>query len=194
MQDFIKNLPKAELHVHIEGTFEPELKFKIANRNNIQLPYKTVEECIAGYNFYDLPSFLKIYYEAMKVLLHKQDFYDLTCAYLKRAAQDNVRYAEIFFDPQAHTSRGVNFSVVIEGILSGIDQAKSEYNINANVIMCFLRDLSADSAMETLEQSMPYKDKIIGVGLDSDEKNNPPIKFKEVFKRAREEGYKLTMH
>lgn len=191
MKDFIAKLPKAEVHVHIEGTFEPELKFEIAERNGCDLPYKTVEECIAGYTFHDLPSFLKIYYEAMEVLLTEQDFFDLTSHYLKKARSQNVLYAEIFFDPQAHTTRGVPFDTVI----SGIKRAQKEaLGIDSQLIMCFVRDMSAESAMKTLIESLPYKEDIIGVGLDSDEKGNPPIKFKEVFSRARKEGYKLTMH
>jgi adenosine deaminase len=194
MHNFISNLPKAELHVHIEGTFEPELKFKIAKRNGLSLAFKTVEECVADYTFTDLASFLKVYYEGMAVLLTEQDFYDLTYAYLEKANSQSVLYAEMFFDPQAHTSRGVAFDTVIKGIKRAQDEARSKLGINSQLIMCFLRDMSAESAMETLLSAIPYKKWIIGVGLDSDEKGNPPIKFAEVFARARQEGFKLTMH
>ncbi len=194
MHNFILNLPKAELHVHIEGTFEPELKFRIAKRNGLSLPYKTVEECVDGYTFTDLTSFLKIYYEAMTVLLTEQDFYELTYAYLEKAHSQSVLYTEMFFDPQAHTSRGVAFDTVIKGIKRAQDEAMDKLGIYSQLIMCFLRDMDANSAMDTLLQAIPYKEWIVGVGLDSDEKGNPPIKFMEVFARARQEGFKLTMH
>jgi adenosine deaminase len=194
MHQFISNLPKAELHVHIEGTFEPELRSKIAQRNELSVPYKTVEECVASYTFNDLSSFLAVYYDAMNVLLTEQDFYDLTYAYLEKAHSQSVLYTELFFDPQAHTCRGVSFDTVITGIKRAQDDARQRLGIHSQLIMCFLRDMSAESAMETLLQGIPYKDWIIGVGLDSDEQGNPPIKFKEVFARARQEGFKLTMH
>ena len=194
MKDYIEQLPKAELHVHLEGTLEPEMSFAIAQRNNIDLPYKTVEEVLAAYDFYDLPSFLAIYYAAMGVLQQEQDFYDLTYAYLAKAASQNTVYAEPFFDPQAHLSRGVSFDTIIQGIHKAQIDAAENLGIKSQLIMCFLRDMSAESAMETLELSLPYRDWIIGVGLDSDEKNNPPLKFQEVFAKAREYGYKLTMH
>jgi adenine deaminase len=194
MHQFISKLPKAELHVHIEGTFEPELKFRIAKRNGISLPYSTVDECIADYIFTDLPSFLRIYYDGMNVLFTEQDFYDLTYAYLEKAHSQSVVYAEMFFDPQAHTSRGVAFDTVIRGIKRAQDEARAMLGIETQLVLCFLRDMDATSAMETLLQALPYKDWIIGVGLDSDEKGNPPIKFKDVFARARQEGFKLTMH
>lgn len=194
MKDFISKLPKAELHVHIEGTFEPELKFEIAKRNHVELPYRTVEECVANYTFTDLPSFLKIYYESMRVLLKEEDFYDLAYAYFKKARSQNVLYAEVFFDPQAHTSRGVEFKTVISGLRRAQEDAKKELGINSQLIMCFLRDMTAESAMKTLEESLPFKKWIVGVGLDSDEKGNPPVKFREVFIRAKQEGYRLTMH
>ena len=158
------------------------------------LDYDTPEALIAAYDFHDLPSFLAIYYSAMRVLVTEQDFYDLTYAYLKKAREQNVLYCEPFFDPQAHTSRGVSFETVITGIRLAQKQAAAELGIESQLILCFLRDMSAESAMEALKQSLPYKDWIVGVGLDSDEKGNPPSKFAEVFKRARAEGYRLTMH
>ncbi|GLQ06081.1 adenosine deaminase [Sneathiella chinensis] len=194
IETFIEGMPKAELHVHIEGTLEPELKFELAKRNSISLPYATVEEMRGAYDFDDLPSFLKIYYEGMSVLITEQDFYDLTYAYLEKAHAQNVLYAEIFFDPQAHTVRGVSYDTVIKGIRRAQLDARKNLNVDTRLIMCFLRDMSAESAMKTLELSLPYKDWIIGVGLDSDEAGNPPLKFAEVFKKAREEGYLLTMH
>ena len=194
MRRFIERMPKAELHVHVEGTLEPELKFDLARRNNIELPYQSVEAMRAGYDFDDLPSFLKVYYEGMSVLETEQDFYDLTTAYLTKAHSQNVLYAEIFFDPQAHTSRGIAYDTGIRGIRRAQVDAQDKLGIRTQLIMCFLRDMSAESAMVTLERSLPYKDWIVGVGLDSDEEGNPPIKFKEVFVRARAEGYRLTMH
>jgi adenosine deaminase len=194
MKQYIEQLPKAELHVHLEGTLEPEMSFAIANRNQIELPYKTVEAVLAAYDFYDLPSFLTIYYAAMGVLQTEQDFYDLTYAYLEKVHAQHVVYVEPFFDPQAHTSRGVAFDVVIKGIHRALTDAAENLGIRSNLIMCFLRDMSAESAMETLIQSLPYKAWIVGVGLDSDENGNPPVKFQAVFAKAREYGYKLTMH
>ena len=194
MATFIEGLPKCELHVHIEGTLEPEMKFKLAERNKIALPYAGVAEMRAAYTFNDLPSFLKIYYEGMNVLVTEPDFYDLTFAYLKKARSQNVVYAEIFFDPQPHTGRGVAVDTVIQGIRRAQLDAESELGIRSQLIMCFLRDWSAEFAMTTLIQSLPYKDWIVGVGLDSDEKGHPPVKFKQVFDRARAEGYLLTMH
>jgi adenosine deaminase len=194
MSDFIADLPKAELHVHLEGTLEPELSFALATRNGVRLDHDTPEALIAAYDFHDLPSFLKIYYKAMEVLVTEQDFFDLTYAYLNKARAQNVLYCEPFFDPQAHTSRGVPFATVITGIHRAQARACTELGIESQLILCFLRDMSAESAMETLLASLPFKDWIVGVGLDSDEKNNPPRKFAEVFRRAREAGYKLTMH
>ena len=194
VHEWIEQLPKAELHVHLEGTLEPELSFALAQRNGVALDYDTPEALIAAYDFHDLPSFLAIYYSAMRVLVTEQDFYDLTYAYLKKAREQNVLYCEPFFDPQAHTSRGVSFETVITGIRLAQKQAAAELGIESQLILCFLRDMSAESAMEALKQSLPYKDWIVGVGLDSDEKGNPPSKFAEVFKRARAEGYRLTMH
>jgi adenosine deaminase len=194
LQSFIHGLPKIELHVHIEGTLEPELKFKLAARNGIALPFKDPAEIRASYLFHDLPSFLALYYGGMEVLLTEPDFYDLTMAYLAKAHSQNVLYAEIFFDPQAHTSRGVGFETVIRGIRRGQIDAENRYGVRSQLIMCFLRDWSAEFAMATLLESLPYREWIVGVGLDSDEKGNPPAKFAKVFARARREGYLLTMH
>lgn len=194
MQQFIESMPKAELHVHLEGTLEPELSFALAEKNGVQLDYKTPEALIAAYDFYDLPSFLKIYYSAMNVLIDEQDFYQLTYAYLEKAHSQNTLYAELFFDPQAHTSRGVAFDTVITGIRKAQEDAEQTLGIKSQLILCFLRDMSAESAMEHLELAIPYLDWLVGVGLDSDERNNPPQKFATVFARARELGLKLTMH
>ncbi len=194
MQRFIEHLPKAELHMHIEGSLEPELKFRLAERNGLELPYEDVSAMRRAYQFDDLPSFLAVYYEGMSVLLEEEDFYDLALAYLRKTASQNVVYAEFFFDPQAHTSRGVSFDTVIGGIRRAQVDGEREYGIRTNLIMCFLRDMTAESAMETLEIALPYKDLILGVGLDSDERNNPPLKFREVFERAGSEGFLLTMH
>ncbi|MCS5574810.1 MAG: adenosine deaminase [Pseudomonadales bacterium] len=194
MNEFIAKMPKAELHVHLEGTLEPGHIFQLAQRNNIELQYETPEQIIAAYDFHDLPSFLAIYYAAMNVLQTEQDFYELTYQYFKKAAADNVIYVELFFDPQAHTSRGVAFETIVNGIHQAQVDAAAQLGVESNLIMCFLRDMSAESAMEHLEMSLLFKDRIIGVGLDSDEKDNPPVKFAEVFAKARAEGYKLTMH
>lgn len=194
MKNYISGMPKAELHVHLEGTLEPEHIFALAERNGIELDYKTPEEVVAAYDFHDLPSFLTIYYAAMGVLQTEQDFYELAYHYFLRAKQDNIVYVEPFFDPQGHTSRGVPFDTIIQGIHRAQVDAEEKLGIESNLIMCFLRDMSAESAMEHLQMSLPYKDWIIGVGLDSDEKDNPPVKFSEVFAQARQEGYLLTMH
>lgn len=194
MNEFIAGLPKCELHLHIEGTLEPELKFELAQRNGLALPYATVEEMRAAYAFDDLPSFLGVYYEGMQVLRTEPDFYDLAMAYLRKAASQNVRYAEIFFDPQAHTSRGVPFSIVISGLRRALLDADKQLGVRAQLIMCFLRDFQAEYAMATLLESLPYREWIAGIGLDSDEKGNPPAKFAAVYERARQEGYLLTMH
>jgi adenosine deaminase len=192
--DFIAGMPKCELHLHIEGTLEPELKFALAARNAIALPYASPAEMRAAYTFNDLASFLKIYYEGMAVLIKEQDFYDLAYAYLTKARAQNVLYVEMFFDPQAHTGRGVPFGTVVSGLRRAQLDAEKRLGIRSSLIMCFLRDWSAEFAMATLLESLPYKAWIIGVGLDSDERGNPPIKFRAVFARAREEGYLLTMH
>ena len=194
IESFIANVPKAELHVHIEGTLEPELKFALAKRNGLELPYIDVDEMKAAYDFDDLPSFLSVYYEGMSVLKTEDDFFDLTMAYMAKAHEQNVVYVEMFFDPQAHTSRGVRFDTVINGIRRGQEEAKKLYGIQSNLIMCFLRDMSAEYAMATLMEALSYEGWIIGVGLDSDERNNPPIKFQHVFERARQEGFLITIH
>lgn len=194
MQAFIENIPKAELHVHLEGTLEPELSFKLAQKNGVQLEYSTPEELVAAYDFHDLPSFLKIYYAGMDVLCTEQDFYDLTWAYLSKARSQNTLYAELFFDPQAHTTRGLDFETVITGIHKAQVDAEQKLGIKSQLILCFLRDMSAESAMQHLAYAEPYLDWLVGVGLDSDEKNNPPLKFSEVFAKARSLGLKLTMH
>jgi adenosine deaminase len=194
MNDFIANLPKAELHVHLEGTLEPELSFQLAGKHGVQLQYTTVQELLRAYDFHDLPSFLRIYYKGMSVLRDEEDFFELTWQYLCKAASQRVVYAEMFFDPQAHTSRGVPFATVIHGIRRAQEHAAAKLGIETQLILCFLRDMSAESALQTLEESLPFKDWIVGVGLDSDEKGNPPAKFAGVFRKAREHGYRLTMH
>ena len=194
LASFIAGMPKAELHLHIEGTLEPELKFELAARNSLALPYGSVEEMRAAYDFNSLASFLTTYYEGMNVLVTEQDFYDLAMAYFRKAHSQNVVYAEIFFDPQGHTSRGIAFETVVNGFRRAQQDAEASFGMRTQLIMCFLRDMSAESAMETLEQSLSYGDWIVGVGLDSDERGNPPVKFKEVFAKARNEGYRLTMH
>ncbi len=187
-------LPKAELHLHIEGTFEPELIFTIAARNGLDPGYPSLEALRAAYLFSDLQSFLNIYYAGMRVLRTERDYYDLASAYLERAVAQGVRHAEIFFDPQAHTDRGVAFGVVLEGLRKALDEARDRLGITSHLIMCFLRDLSAESAMATLEVAIPYRDRIIAVGLDSAELGNPPSKFAAVFDRARAEGFLTVAH
>ncbi|RXK03635.1 adenosine deaminase [Arcobacter sp. CECT 8989] len=194
IKEFIKKLPKAELHLHIEGSLEPELMFKLAKRNGIEIPYKTVEEVKEAYNFTNLQSFLDIYYAGAKVLIEKQDFYDMTWDYILKCKEDNIIHTEIFFDTQTHTQRGISFETVILGIKEALDDAKKKLGISSKIIMCFLRHLSEEEAFETLEQSLPYKDYIIGVGLDSSELGNPPKKFEKVFNKAKAHGYKLVAH
>lgn len=194
MRDFIQQLPKAELHVHLEGTLEPEHIFSLAARNGIALEYATPQEVVAAYDFHDLPSFLKIYYAAMDVLRTEEDFYELAMHYFRRAAAQNVVYVEPFFDPQAHTTRGVAFDTVINGIHRAQREAADTIGVESQLIMCFLRDMSAESAAEHLEMAKPHLDTLVGVGLDSDEKDNPPSKFAQVFADARALGLKLTMH
>lgn len=194
MDAFIRGMPKAELHAHVEGTLEPEMRVRLAERNGIELPYRTADELAASYEYRDLQSFLALYFSGMDALLTEQDFYDLTYAYLRRVRAQNVVYAEMHFDPQAHTSRGIAFDTVIRGIRRAQEAAQDELGIRSQLILGILRDMSAESAMETLTESLAFRDWIIGVGLDSDEKGNPPVKFREVFERARAEGYKLTMH
>jgi len=193
LREFIKGLPKAELHLHLEGSLEPELKLALAQKNKIDIGQTTIEEVKASYQFDSLTSFLGVYYPAMNVLQDADDFYRLARAYLDKAVENGVRYVEWFFDPQAHTSRGVPFANVINGYYRAVEEAPS-LGVEAHLIMCFLRDMSAESAMETFREALPYKDKFIGVGLDSDESNNPPEKFAEVFKLAKEAGLHITMH
>ena len=192
--ELIRALPKAELHVHIEGTFEPELMFSIAQRNQIDIPYKSVEEVMQAYNFHNLQSFLDIYYAGANVLIHEQDFYDLAWAYFEKCAEDNVVHTEMFFDPQTHTDRGIAFEVVLNGLKRACDDAKEKLGITSHLIMCFLRHLSEEAAFKTLEQAIPFKDQIIGVGLDSSEVGHPPSKFERVFAKAREEGFLIVAH
>ena len=192
--ELIRALPKAELHVHIEGTFEPELMFAIAQRNNIAIPYQSVEELKEAYNFHNLQSFLDIYYAGANVLIHEQDFYDLAWAYFEKCAEDHVVHTEMFFDPQTHTDRGVAFETVLNGLQRACDDAKMKLGISSHLIMCFLRHLSEDAAFATLEQALPYKDQIIGVGLDSSEVGHPPSKFERVFAKAREAGFLIVAH
>ncbi len=194
LKNFIAQMPKIELHLHIEGTFEPELMFEIAQRNNVKIPYKTVEEVKNAYNFNNLQEFLDIYYAGAGVLLTEQDFYDLTWSYLQKIHAENVIHTEIFFDPQTHTDRGVPFDVVIKGIHSALEDGKQQLGISYKLIMSFLRHLSEDSAFKTLEQALPYSDWIDGVGLDSSEVGNPPSKFQKVFEIARQAGFKAVAH
>ena len=191
---FVGALPKAELHLHIEGTLEPALAFAIAERNGSTLPYASVDELRAAYRFANLQDFLDVYYACAGVLLESRDFYDLTWAYLLRARADNVRHAEIFFDPQTHTARGVAFETVVDGICQALDDARDKLGLTSRLILCFLRHLDEADAFETLEAAMPRRDRIIGVGLDSGERGNPPSKFARVFRRAREAGFVAVAH
>jgi adenosine deaminase len=192
--DLIKKIPKAELHLHIEGTLEPELLFEIGTRNNISMRFKSVEELREAYNFHNLQSFLDIYYEGASVLIHECDFYDLTIAYLKKCREDHVVHTEIFFDPQTHTERGIRFETFFNGIHSALKDAEKEWGITSRIIMCFLRHLSEEDAFETLKESLPFKKHITAVGLDSSEVGHPPSKFERVFKLAREEGLLTVAH
>jgi adenosine deaminase len=194
LTDLIQRMPKAELHLHIEGTLEPELMMALAERNGVELPYSGVDEIREAYNFSDLQSFLDIYYAGAQVLRERQDFYDLTWAYLERAHKDNVRHVEIFFDPQTHTERDIDFATVLDGIHSALADGESRLGITFRMIMCFLRHLSADEAMATLEDALPFKDRIDAVGLDSSEVGHPPSGFAEVFDRARREGFLTVAH
>lgn len=192
--DLIRRLPKAELHLHIEGSFEPELMMALAERNRIDLPFKTLEDAKAAYDFNNLQEFLDLYYQGMQVLLTEQDFFDLTWAYLQRAAADNVRHVEMFYDPQAHTGRGVRFGVVTEGILAAIKKGEQELGITSYLIMSFLRHLSEEDGFDLLVESEPWHDRFVGVGLDSSEMGHPPLKFERLYQRCREMGFKLCMH
>ncbi|WP_076585183.1 adenosine deaminase [Vibrio ostreicida] len=191
---FIQQLPKVELHLHIEGSLEPEMMFELAQRNRVPLPFKTPEAVKAAYEFNDLQSFLDIYYQGANVLIYEQDFYDLTWAYLQRCHQDKVIHTEIFFDPQTHTDRGIEFSTVIEGINRALQHGQEKLGISSRIIMCFLRHLDEESAFVTLEQALAHKDKIVAVGLDSAELGHPPEKFTRVFSKAREEGFLTVAH
>lgn len=190
----LRQMPKAELHIHIEGSLEPELIFALAARNGVALPYANVDALRRAYAFSNLQSFLDIYYAGASVLLSEQDFYDLARAYLLRAAADNVLHAELFFDPQTHTARGVSMASVINGLHRACVDAEAELGISASLILCFLRHLSEESAFETMEQALPFRDKLVGVGLDSGELGNPPEKFAKIFARCRELGFHLVAH
>jgi len=194
METFIENLPKAELHLHIEGSFEPRLMFEIAQRNNIDIPYSSVEEIEEAYKFNCLQDFLTIYFEGESVLITELDFYELTYSYLQKCAIHNVRHTEIMFDPQTHTERGISFETVINGISKACDDAKDKLGVSSLLIMSYLRHLSEENAFKTLQQSLNYKNKIAAVGLDSSEKGNPPSKFKNVFKASVKEGYIPLAH
>lgn len=194
LDDFIAALPKVELHLHLEGTLEPELAFELAARNGVTLPYADVDAMRGAYEFSDLQSFLDLYYAACAVLQTREDFCDLTLAYLRRAAADNVRHVEPFFDPQTHTARGVSFDTVIGGILDGLAQGERELGITSGLILSFLRDLSADSAHETLDSAKPWVHALVGVGLDSTEIGNPPEKFEDVYARAGCLGLRRVAH
>jgi adenosine deaminase len=194
MNALIDRLPKCELHIHVEGSLEPELMFALARRNGIRLPFASVEALRQAYRFRNLQDFLDIYYQGMSVLITEQDFYDLAWAYLERARADNVRHVEIFFDPQGHTGRGIAFSTVVEGLHRAIADAGRKLGVEARLIMCFLRHLDEADAERTLDSALAFKERIVGVGLDSSERGNPPGKFKHVFRRARDAGFFLTAH
>lgn len=194
LETFIRGIPKAELHLHIEGTLEPELMFSLARRNGIALPWMGVDELRRAYDFHNLQSFLDIYYQGADVLQHVQDFYDLTWAYFERAARDNVRHVELFFDPQTHTRRDVPFETVVTGIHGAQVDAEKRLGITSKLILCFVRHLSEESAIETLHLAVPFRPWLGGVGLDSAEVGNPPSKFKEVFAEAREERFPVVAH
>ena len=194
IEEFIKKSPKAELHLHIEGTLEPELMFFLAKRNNIKIPFKNIDDVKKAYNFNNLDSFLKIYYEGAKVLIKEQDFFDLTWAYILKCKEDNIVHTEIFFDPQTHTDRGVDFDIVINGIFKALKKAEKEFGLSFKIIMCFLRHLSEDECFQILDKAIAHKDKIYGVGLDSSEKGNPPKKFEKLFKKASENEFITVAH
>ena len=194
LRHFIDGLPKAELHLHIEGSLEPEMLFALAKRNGVSLPFETVEAVRAAYDFGNLQDFLDIYYQGMQVLIEEQDFYDLTWAYLEKARAQNVLHAEIFFDPQAHMERGIAFETVIQGIDRALGDAARELGITSKLIMCFLRHLDQNDAFATLERALDHKDRIVGVGLDSSERGHPPSKFFDVFERARDAGFLAVAH
>ena len=192
--EFIKKSPKAELHLHIEGTLEPEQMFALAKRNNIQIPFKNINEVKEAYNFSNLESFLKTYYEGAKVLIKEQDFFDLTWAYALKCKEDNIVHTEIFFDAQTHTDRGINFDIVINGIYKALKKSQKEFGISFKIIMCFLRHLDEEKGFKILDQALAHKDKIYGVGLDSSEMGNPPNKYEKLFKKAIEYGFITVAH
>ena len=192
--EFIKKTPKAELHLHIEGTLEPEHMFVLAKRNNIQIPFNNVNEVKSAYNFSSLESFLKIFYQGSDVLVKEQDFFDLTWAYALKCKENNVVHTEIFFDPQTHASRGINFDTIINGIYKALQKANKEFGLTFKIIMCFLRHLDEESGFEMLDQASAHKEKIVGVGLDSSEIGNPPSKFKKLFEKAIEKGFLTVAH
>ena len=194
MRDFIRGLPKVELHLHIEGTLEPELMFTLAKRNQVTLPFETVDEVRQAYDFSDLQSFLDIYYQGANVLQTEQDFYDLAWAYFSKARSQNVRHAEIFFDPQTHTDRGIPFETVINGLHRAQVDALSELDLSTQLIMCFLRHLSPEAGFQLLEEARPFKKWIVAVGLDSSEQNRPPALFEKLFEEARQQGYLTVAH
>ena len=194
LPDLLRAMPKAELHIHIEGSLEPELIFALARRNQVAIPYASVEALRQAYAFTNLQSFLDIYYAGASVLLVEQDFHDMAMAYLERAAADNVVHAELFFDPQTHTARGVDIGVVIQGLHRACQDARARWGIDASLILCFLRHLSEEDAVHTLEQALPYRDLFIGVGLDSSELGHPPEKFAQVFARCRALGLHVVAH
>ena len=192
--EFIKKSPKAELHLHIEGTLEPEQMFALAKRNNIQIPFKNINEAKEAYNFNNLESFLKTYYEGAKVLIKEQDFFDLTWAYALKCKEDNIVHTEIFFDAQTHTDRGISFDIVINGIYKALQKAQKEFGLSFKIIMCFLRHLDEEKGFKILDQALAHKDKIYGVGLDSSETGNPPNKYEKLFKKAIEYGFITVAH
>mgnify|MGYP000491667050 FL=1 len=194
LPELLRTMPKAELHMHIEGSLEPELIFTLAQRNGVAIPYPSVEELRNAYAFTNLQSFLDIYYAGASVLITEQDFYDMASAYFVKAAADNVLHAELFFDPQTHTARGVAMATVVNGLHRACVDAEANLGVSALLIMCFLRHLSEEDAFETLEQALPYQDKLVGIGLDSGEVGNPPEKFARVFSRCRALGFRLVAH
>ncbi len=194
LKEFIKKSPKAELHLHIEGTLEPELMFSLAKRNNVEIPFKNIDDVKKAYNFSNLDSFLKIYYEGAKVLIEEKDFFDLTWAYILKCKEDNIVHTEIFFDPQTHTDRGIDFDKVINGIFDAFKKGEKEFGLSFKIIMCFLRHLSEKECFKILDKALVHKDKIFGVGLDSSETGNPPKKFEKLFKKAIENEFITVAH
>ncbi len=194
LKEFIKKSPKAELHLHIEGTLEPELMFFLAKRNNVEIPFKNIDDVKEAYNFSNLDSFLKIYYEGAKVLVEEQDFFDLTWAYILKCKENNIVHTEIFFDPQTHTDRGIDFDKVINGIFNAFKKGEKEFGLSFKIIMCFLRHLSEKECFKILDKALVHKDKIFGVGLDSSETGNPPKKFEKLFKKAIENEFITVAH